>query len=182
MISFLELALKRQSTRRFSQNPIADEEILKCIEAARIAPSASNSQPWKFIVVDNPDLRTKVAKCTYENLSLFNRFTADAPCIIVMCIEKQKLITRLGKLIRKVNWELIDIGIAAQHFCLQAEELGIGTCMIGWYNEDDIKKLLNVPQNIKIGLLIAVGYPAEGYKLRVKTRKKINEMHSFNGY
>jgi len=181
-LSFEELVKIRQSTRRFSDKAIPKELMNKCIEAARLAPSASNSQPWKFIVVDDKELKQKIAKCTYEGVGFFNKFTAQAAAMVVIAIEKQKLLTQLGKLIKKVNWEYIDIGIAAQHFCLQADALGIGSCMIGWYNEEGIKSLLSMPSDVKVGLVIAVGYPVEGYRIRNKSRKKIEEMLSYNKY
>jgi len=182
MNTFLDLVKKRQSTRKFSDKPISREDIQLCIEAARLAPSASNSQPWKFIVVDEPDLRKQIAKHTYENLALFNKFTSKATCMVVVTIEKQKLITRWATRIKNINWELIDIGIAAQHLCLQAEEMGMGSCMIGWYSEEPIKKLLNIPEDKRIGLIIALGYPVDGYRIRQKSRKKTEDILSFNTY
>ncbi|MDD3876890.1 MAG: nitroreductase family protein [Bacteroidales bacterium] len=182
MTLFTDLIKKRQSTRKFSGKPINKDDLIKCIEAARLAPSASNSQPWKFIVVDDPELRKQVAKHTYENVWLFNRFTANAPCMIVVTIEKQSLLTRIATRIKDINWELIDIGIASQHLCLQAEELDLGTCMIGWFNEEPIKKLLKIPSTKRIGLLIALGYPVEGYRIREKIRKSIDTVLSYNSY
>lgn len=177
-----DLFARRQSTRKFSDKALPRAEVEKCIEAARLAPSASNAQPWKFIVVDEPKLRAAVARCTYENIGFFNKFTSRAQCMVVITIEKQKLITRLGKRLKGINWELIDIGIAGQHLCLQAEELGIGTCMIGWYNEKSLKKLLNIPDNKSIGLLIAMGYPVDGYRIRNKIRKSLDTVLSYNIY
>jgi len=97
-------------------------------------------------------------------------------------MEKEKLITRLAMMVKKKEWPLIDIGIAAEHFCLQATELGLGTCMIGWFEEDKIKKLLQIPSDKSIGLLISVGYAAEGYPQRTKIRKPVEEIVQFNKY
>ncbi len=182
MKSIEGLIRKRQSTRKFSDKPIAKEHILKCIEAARLAPSASNAQPWKFIVVDTAEKRARIAKYTYEKIGFFNKFTSRAQCFVVITLEKQKLITRLGKRIKGIDWELIDIGIAAQHLCLQAEELGIGSCMIGWYSEKPVKELLQIPHNKKVALIIALGYPVEGYKIRKKIRKPLKEVLNYNTY
>ena len=77
---------------------------------------------------------------------------------------------------------MIDIGIAAEHFCLQAAEEGLGTCMLGWFNEKPIKQLLNIPQKKSIGLIISVGYTPEGYRLRDKTRKKFDKVVRYNSY
>ena len=97
-------------------------------------------------------------------------------------MEKAKLITRLAMMVKKKEWPLIDIGITATHFCLQATELGLGTCMIGWFEEDKIKKLLQIPSDKSIGLIISLGYAVEGYPLRTKIRKPMEEMVRYNEY
>jgi nitroreductase len=147
-----------------------------------MAPSASNSQPWHFIVVDDPELKEKVARTTYNPLILFNKFTHQAPVIVVIILEKPKLITQIGMSIRKKEWPLMDIGITAEHFCLQAVEEGLGTCMIGWFNEKKIMRLLNIPVQKTVALLISVGYPADGYRVRIKIRKRIDEICTYNRY
>lgn len=182
MKNFMELVGRRQSTRRYTDDPVPRSDIEQCIEAARLAPSASNSQPWKFIVVDDPALRDKVAKYTYDKVIKFNKFADRAPAIVVITLEKAKTITRLGRAIKKKEWPLMDIGIAAEHFCLQAEELGLGTCMIGWFYEKQVKELLNVPDNRSIALMISMGYPPENYRIREKQRKSLEEITSYNKY
>lgn len=154
----------------------------RCLEAARLAPSASNSQPWKFIVVNDPELVMKVAKETIGPLSTFNNFVPEAPVIIAVVIEKMKVFTKIGASIQDREYPLIDIGIAAEHFCLQAAEEGLGTCMLGWFNEKPIKELLKIPKERRIGLLITLGYAPDDYRLREKIRKKPEEMISFNFY
>ena len=181
-MTFKELILARQSVRRYAETPFDPAKLNQCLEAARLAPSASNSQPWKFIVVDREPLRTEVAKATFSDIKLINKFTIQAPVIVVIVIEKAKLITRLAMMIKKKEWPLIDIGIAAEHFCLQAAELGLGTCMIGWFEEDKIKKLLQIPADKSIGLVISVGYAVDGYPRRTKIRKPTEEIVRYNQY
>lgn len=177
-----ELILSRQSVRRYDSRQVEPEKILQCLEAARMAPSASNSQPWHFIVVNEEPLRTEVAKATFTEIHLINKFTLQAPALIIIVQEKAKLITRLAMMVKKKEWPLIDIGITATHLCLKATELGLGSCMIGWFSEKRIKALLNIPNDKTIGLLISLGYEAEGYKLRKKVRKSLSEISSYNGY
>jgi len=172
-VNFQELIKTRQSTRRYSDINVEKEKIQLCIEAARMAPSASNSQPWTFIVVDNPELKEKVAVETYGSVVSFNKFVHQVPVIIVIVIEKTKLITQVGAFIKDREFPLIDIGIAAEHLCLQAAELGLGTCMLGWFN---------FPKKKRIGLLITLGYPATDDPLRNKIRKTTEEMSRLNGY
>lgn len=181
-MTLAELILSRQSVRRYDPRPVDAELISQCLEAARLAPSASNSQPWHFIVVNEEPLRTEVAKATFSDIQLINKFTMQAPVMVVIVIEKARLITRLAMQVKKKEWPLIDIGITAEHFCLQAAELGLGTCMIGWFDEKKIQKLLNIPSGKSIGLVISLGYPEEGYKQRIKTRKGPAEIVSWNEY
>jgi len=181
-MSLNKLIHSRQSVRRYAETPVEPEKLTQCLEAARMAPSASNSQPWSFIVVDQEPLRTEVAKASFSDIKLINKFTLQAPVMIVIVIEKAKLLTRLAMMVKKKEWPLIDIGIAAEHFCLQAAELGLGTCMIGWFEEDKIKKLLQIPSEKSIGLLISLGYAVEGYPQRTKIRKAMEEMVRYNKY
>jgi len=179
---FLHLVHLRQSVRQFTDRPVEDEKLHRCLEAARLAPSASNSQPWKFVVVDDPDLVKKVAKETIGPLATFNTFVPQAPVILAITIERMKLTSQVGAYLKNREYPLIDIGIAAEHFCLQAAEEGLGTCMLGWFDEPPIKKLLNIPKKTRIGLLITLGYAPDTYALRSKKRKAFEEVVSFNAY
>jgi nitroreductase len=180
--SFLGLIQKRQSVRRYTDRPVEEAKLHRCLEAARLAPSASNSQPWTFVVVNDPGLLDKVAKETYGPLASFNTFVPQAPVIIAIVLEKMKTMTQVGAWLKDREYTLIDIGIAAEHLCLQAAEEGLGTCMLGWFNEKPIKKLLGIPDKKRIGLLITIGYPPEDYALRGKSRKGFEEVIRFNKY
>jgi nitroreductase len=171
MTAFLDLALSRRSLRRYSSLAVEAEKIGLCIEAARLAPSASNGQPWRFILVDEPELRALVADACIGPGSNFNRFAAQAPALVVLVIEPSTRLNRIGSIIKRREYPLIDIGIAAEHFCLQAAELGLGTCMIGWFDERRIKRLLRVPAARRLGLVISLGYPEDGDIARPKSRK-----------
>ena len=180
-MDFSELVKQRFSARKYTGQPVKRELLEKCIEAARLAPSASNSQPWHFVLVDEPELVKKVAAETWDRVLSFNKFAQSAAAIVVMVMEKPKVITQLGGRIKNKEYPLIDIGIAAEHFCLQATEEGLGTCMVGWFNEKPIKHLLNIPKNKTIGLLITVGYPNYNKQLQ-KKRKAFSEIVSYNSY
>ena len=181
-MNFSELISIRQSVRSYSDRPVEPGKLQMLIESVRLAPSASNSQPWKLIIVDDPALRDAVAKATFSSAIAFNRFAPQAPVIAVLTVEKSKAITQIGGWMKKREFPLIDIGIAAEHFCLQAADLGLGTCMLGWFDEQTIKTLLEIPRGIRVGLLITLGYPAEGYPLRPKARKALEEMCAQNSY
>jgi len=179
---FRELIRQRQSVRSYQNKPVEKEKIKKIIEAVHLAPSACNSQPWKIIVVDEPELKKKVAQATFSKAISFNKFALQAPVIAVLVIEKPKLIARIGGRIKNREYPQYDIGIAAGHFCLQAAALELGTCMIGWFDEKKIKKLLHIPGSRKIGLLITLGYAPENYKIRKKIRKPLESIYGFNSY
>jgi len=181
-MKFQELILKRQSVRKYIDKAVEKEKLMRCIEAARLAPSASNAQPWKFIVIDEPNLKNKVASETYDLMASFNKFVHQAPIIIAITLEKPSLINRIGGRIKKKEWKLIDIGIAAEHICLQAAEEGLGSCMLGWYNEEKVKNLLHIPEKRSLALLISLGYFTDDYKQREKIRKPLDEVCSFNTY
>lgn len=178
---FLELVSRRKSVRSFLDRPVEREKIDRCLEAARLAPSASNSQPWSFVVVDEPPQRQAVARKTFGPLLSFNRFTLQAPVLVAVVSRPGKLITRIGGLITRREYRLIDIGIAAEHFCLQAVEEGLGSCMLGWFDEKAVKKILGIPAGRRIDLLIALGYPGESVK-RPKNRRTLDQIRSFNRY
>lgn len=181
-MTFNELIHLRQSVRKYTSRAVEKEKLIQCLEAMRLAPSASNAQPWTFVVLDEKEIREKIAKETVGPLGSFNKFVADAPVILVMVLEKQGILTEMGGRLKQKDYPLIDIGIAAEQFCLQATELGLGTCMLGWFNEQKIKEILHVPDQKSIGLIITLGYAPEGYLLRKKIRKPLDEIVRYNRY
>lgn len=181
-MSFQNLITTRQSVRKYSSQTVEPEKLDRCLEAARLAPSASNLQPWRFIVVDKEPLREEVAKATFSETVKFNKFTLNARVLVVLVLDKPSMINRFAMFLKKKDWRLIDMGIVAEHLCLQAAEEGLGTCMMGWFNEPRLKKLLNIPASRDVALVISIGYAEEGYPLRKKTRKSMEEIVSYNGY
>lgn len=175
--SFSELAKIRQSDRKYKEQAVEREKIIQCLETARIAPSANNSQPWKFVVVDDFEKKEQIAECTI-GLGM-NKFTHQCPVLVAVVLEKQNFMSTIGSMIKNKDYSLFDIGIAVNQFCLQAVDLGLGTCIIGWFDEKKIKKILGV-KNRRIPLLISVGYPDT--PTREKVRKPIDVMSSWNKY
>jgi len=180
-VKFLDLAKARQSVRKYLDKPVEQEKIERCLEAARLAPSASNSQPWSFIVVDNPKLKEAVAKETFSQLISFNRFSLQAPVLIILISERSGFLNKVAEAIKDKQFNLIDIGITAEHLCLQATEEGLGTCILGWFNEKGVKKLLNISPSKRVELIITMGYP-ESNQIRPKKRKLIDQIKSYNNY
>ncbi len=181
-MAFLDLVQHRKSVRDFLDKPVEREKIMMCLEAARLAPSASNSQPWKFIVVDDRELKNRLCNAAFGGIYSFNSFCKMAPVIVVVISEKSKFLARIGGMFRGTKYYLIDIGIAGEHLVLQAEDLGLGTCWIGWFNEGAVKSMLSIPQDKKIDILIALGYYDRQKVPSERSREPIGKIISFNSY
>ncbi len=181
-MNFFELINKRESVRGYLDKPVEKEKIEKIIECARLSPSACNAQPWKFVVVNDKDILEKVAKKLYDPLvSGINKFALTSPVFIVVVGEKRNLTSKIGSIVKNKDYTSIDIGIACENICLAATELGLGTCMMGWFKEKDIKKILEIPDKKEVHLVISLGY-YENKEPRKKVRKEINEIFSYNKY
>ncbi len=153
----LELITSRQSDRKYSNKPVEKEQINRIVEAGRMAPSACNAQPWKFIVVTNPELIKLLAEAASAKILGMNSFVRQAMAIIVIVREKANFSSKIGGTIKNKDYSLIDIGIASENICLQARAEGLGSCMIGWFDEDGVRKILGIPDNKRVPLLITLG-------------------------
>ena len=177
-MDFSELIIARQSDRKYLKTPVEREHILKCLEAARLAPSACNSQPWHFVVVTDEDKLTSMAEAAV-GLGM-NKFTRDVPVMVAVVLEKMNFTAKVGSLVKNKDYCMLDLGIAVEHFCLQAADLGLGTCIMGWFDEKRIASLLGVPRGKRVPLIISLGYPDS--PVRAKVRKSLDEMSSWNTY
>ena len=172
----MDLCLSRQSCRDFTDKPIEHDKLVRCIEAARLAPSGCNAQPWSFVVVENPEKVAEVAKCAQQLGA--NAFLKTAKAFIVVLEEHAVLMPQIRKLIDSQYFAKGDLGAAVMTICLQAEEEGLGTCILGMYDRETLCTLLDIPHDKRFGGLIAVGYPASE-KVREKTRKPLSEIVRF---
>ena len=181
MAAFLELVQNRQSDRAFdASRPVEQEKLMRIIEAGRLAPSACNAQPWHFIVVDDPELKNKVADATATKILGLNHFTKQAPVHIVIVEEKVNFSSGFGTMVKDKYFAHVDIGIAAAHMTLAAADEGLGTCILGWFDEPKMRSLLNIPSSRRVLLDIIVGYSTQ--PLREKKRKKHEEVVTYNKY
>jgi nitroreductase len=180
-MEILKSIQNRYSVRKYSSTPVEREKIDRCLEAARMAPSACNAQPWTFIALDDTELKNEVAQAAKHLSFGMNKFADQAPVIIAIVMEPANVTSELGSKIQRKHYPLIDIGIAADHFCLQATEEGLGTCMLGWLNEKKVKKTLHIPSSRRVPLLISLGYPADQQK-KSRGRKKFEKIVRYNSY
>src|ERR1035437_355667 len=180
MLSFLDLVQNRQSDRAYLDKPVENEIIDRILEAARLAPSACNSQPWKFIVVTDPEKRILVADATASKLLSMNHFTKQAPVQLVVLEESGNFTSSVGGWVTDKHYPHIDLGIVAAHITLAATDEGLGSCIIGWCDGEKIQKTLGIPKNKRVMLVILLGYPA--LPLREKKRKTKEEIVSYDQY
>jgi len=182
-----EAIQKRRSIRRFKSDPVSDDLIQQLLESARLAPSGSNTQPWRFIVIKDVETRQKLQAASYNQ-----RHIGQAPVIIACCAdikafgefpERIDELIAVGALPAKtrevfvpslkkggmsadIKWHLLiaatgNTDIAIEHMVLQAVELGLGTCWVRWFDDNKVKEILGIPKNIEIIALLPTGYPAE---------------------
>ena len=178
-MTFRELAEKRESCRAYKNIPVEREKLVKCVEAARLSPSACNSQPWGFVVIDEPSLAKQISPLLQDDIIPVNRFTRNCNAYVIVIEEQANLSSKLGGHFKDQDFAQIDIGIAAQMVCLSAADQGLGSCIMGWFNEKKLKNLFDIPKSKRIRLIIAVGYP-ETDSIRPKSRKPIEEIMHFN--
>ncbi|HPC58200.1 MAG TPA: nitroreductase family protein [Kiritimatiellia bacterium] len=179
-MTFLDLVNARQSVQGFEAGrTIPRDSLERALEAARLAPSACNSQPWSFVVVDDPARVRELARaaCTRPPYGM-NKFAADASAIVAVVTEKMKLAARIGAQFRGVQYSLIDIGIACEHLLLQAAEDGIGSCWLGWFDERAVKRALDIPRRSKVDILLCLGYPADPAQ-RPKVRRSLDDIRRY---
>jgi nitroreductase len=141
----------RKSVRAFLTRPVEDEKLDAVLEAARLAPSASNRQEWRFVIVREPETRKKLAA-----IAGGQAFVGEAPVLIVACAETDGHVMRCGQLSYP-----IDVAIALDHMSLVAVELGMGSCWIGLFDEKKVKEILHIPDAIRVVELMPLGYPAD---------------------
>jgi nitroreductase len=179
-----EIILKRRSVRKFldgAEGAVEREKIEACLEAARLAPSANNVQPWRFIVVDDPELKERLAEEAFSGIYSLCRFAARAPVIVIILAQPDVIANKLGKAVQGTQFYLLDIGICGEHFVLAATELGLGTCWIGWFSKKGVRKLLSIPRKYDVVAMIAVGYPAPS-QLGPKNKKPLSEIVRYNKF
>ena len=161
---------QRSSVRAYKATDVEDEKLKKVLEAGRLSPSASNRQDWKFIVVKNKETRKKLAKAAFGQ-----SFIAEAPIVIVACGLEPNSMLACGQ-----PMHTVDVSIAFAYMILQAYELGLGTCWIGAFNEDEAKKKLNVPDDVRVVAMTPLGYPNQPPSQ--KSRKTLDQIVCFEKY
>ncbi|MDP3446975.1 MAG: nitroreductase family protein [Eubacteriales bacterium] len=174
MSDYFDLIQRRESCRNFDPNrPVEKEKLRRCAEAAWIAPSACNGQPWKYLIVTNAELSEKLRPLMME-LGM-NKFVKNCPAFAVVLEENTVLKVSLSQKFKDQDFAPIDVAFSASQFCYAATEQGLSTCIIGWHNEQKIRELFGLPKSTRVRLILAVGYAAND-TLREKKRKPIDDV------
>ena len=171
-MSVLDVIRQRRSVRVYKSDLIPEESLHRVLEAARLAPSGKNLQPWKFIIVQDSELKKKLAEASNAQ-----DFIAEAPLVLVACGFPEECYRSLGRYMK--SWP-VDVTIALEHLILQAHEEGLGTCWIGSFEEREVKSLLAVPEHVRVLALTPLGYPGEIPESR--GRKSLEEIASYDSF
>jgi nitroreductase len=171
-MSVLDIIRTRRSVRKYKDDPVPEEVLARVLEAVRLAPSAKNLQPWKFIVVRDRATKRMLAKAAFDQY-----FMSDADVVIAACGFPEKAYPRQG---RYMNSWPIDVTIAFEHLILQAEEEGLGTCWIGAFDEAEVKAVLGVPEEVRVLAMTPLGRPDESP--RERGRKSLEEIVSYEKF
>jgi nitroreductase len=158
----------RTSIRKFREAAVPKDVIMRILEAGRLAPSAKNRQPWRFIVIDDPDKKAVISEAAYSQ-----DYVKEAAAVIAVCTTNIDYKMPNGQL----SWPM-DLSFAASFMMLQAVREGLGTCILTTYDEQDVSECLTLPWSMKVPLLLLVGYPDEAGKQ--PERKNIEQMVSYN--
>ncbi len=169
----------RKSTRNYLDKDIEEDDLNKILEAARLAPSWANRQCWKYIIVNDREKIQKLAA------GIINSWMKNVKIVIVACADPKKSGSKNG-----MDYYLVDVAISMEHLVLAATNLGLGTCWIGGFDEVNVKKILNIPEKIRVVAMTPVGYPSEeGIRnkfarkiIRADTRKPLEEMIHYNNW
>lgn len=164
----MEAIKTRRSIRGYKDKKIEEDKLKRVLEAGRLAPSANNRQEWKFVVVKDKDTREKLVVAARNQ-----RFVGEADAVIVACAVETQHVMSCGQLSYP-----IDLAIAVDHITLKAVEEGLGTCWIGAFDEGEVKKILGVPEKVRVVALLPIGYPE--YEPSPTPRKFLNEIVVFD--
>jgi nitroreductase len=169
--TLLQIIDRRRSIRAFDSRPVEAEDLEKILEAARLAPSSNNTQPWRFVVVREAKKRRDLALAQPLSTPSPIKFAAEAPVVIACCTRPHALLHKAVRIFGKDYCE-IDAAIAVEHMVLAATALGIGSCWLGWFSEPKVKKILKIPGGVKVIALLALGYPQQKPKKDFRRRPR----------
>jgi nitroreductase len=172
-MEFYDVIHRRRSIRKYKAQPVPAEKLQRVLEAGRKAPSWANKQCWRFILIDDEHLRSKLNEIMGGNPG--DTVYTDAPYTLVICADPFASGKKDGK-----EYYMFDVGIALENIMLAAAEEGLGTCCIGWFDERSVRNLLGIPEEYRVVALTPIGYPDE--EPAARPRKEMKELLYINGW
>lgn len=181
MKSAMDAIAARRSVRVYDPNrPVERENLDSILEAARLAPSSNNTQPWHFVVVTHKEVRERLSRAAPAGTAT-NKWMANAPAIIVCCGKPNLLLhSAVGQMFDK-DFFKVDVAIAIEHMVLRARELGLGTCWVGWFDERAVRRIVGLPPAYRVLMLLPIGYP-KGEWPKAKKRNPIGDIVSWERF
>lgn len=173
----------RKSCRKYTEQPVEREKLTAIVDAARLAPSGSNLQRWKFIIVDDAEKKKQLSEALAFPEFRLNTFTRAAPAFIVIVKQEVELPEASVNIMDKhanCIWDN-DIGIAAAYICLAATDMGLGSVMLGRFRQGMIRETLHIPEKTNIGLIVSIGYPLDP-SVKPKNRRDLSDIMCINDY
>ncbi len=179
-MDFEALQAARESCRVFCDRPVPREVLAHLVDVARLSPSGCNAQPWRFIAVDEPQAKAKLVDALRDGPVCGCPWGDKVPAFLLICEDQAQLMPGVGEHYGSQHFAQMDIGMAAMALCLEATQLGLGTCMLGTINQEKMHAAFGIPEQRPVRLAIAVGYPAGERPPRRKQRKQLEEILSYN--
>ena len=180
-MTFEQMLLNRESCRAYSNKPVSRDDLIKICEAGRLTPSGCNAQPWKFMVVDEPEAKEKLCDALFVMGKSGAPWREECPAFIVLVEQPAKILPlALNYYQDTQRFAQGDVGIACLNMCYQAMELGLSTCILGLIDRDKMLEHFGVPLGQEVRMVLAVGYSKENTQPRPKVRKAFEDVVSFN--
>ena len=181
MSALMEIIRRRRSVRGYLDTPVPDETIVELVEAARLAPSACNSQPWRFVAARGK-AKVELVEKALGGIVVGNRWARTAPVIIAACADLSFITHKVAAQVQGLEFHLLDMGIAIEHLVLRAAEMGLGTCWIGWFDEKAAREVLRVPGNVRVVALVTVGVPQSAPAAAGTNRLSLDDILFWDSY
>ena len=177
----MEILRRRRSVRAYLDQAVEDKTLLDVVEAARLAPSACNSQPWRFVAARG-EVKRELADKALGRIMVGNRWARTAPVILAACADMDFITHKVAAQVQGLEYHLLDMGIAVEHLVLRAAELGLGTCWIGWFDEKAAREVLRVPRSVRVVALMTLGYPERPLAAEEKKRLGLDAILFWDEY
>lgn len=181
-MNVMELIQTRQSCRSYQDKPVSREDLIQMVEAGRLSPSACNAQPWKFLIIDEPDAKAKLCDAlVVEGGATGCAWREKAPAFIAVVEQPANVMPVVKDYYHdSQRFAQSDLGMAVMSMCYEAVQLGLSTCILGLNDQKKMEQHFGIPEGRTVRMILAVGYSAENAEPRAKVRKPLEEVCSFN--